>query len=396
MIWKLLRQHISIAQFIGFFFANLFGMYIILLGIQFYRDVEPVFTAKDSFMSSDYLIVSKKIGTATGISGQSHDFSENEINAMKSQPFVSEVGCFTSAEFKVEATMGINGQNILSSELPIESVPDQFIDVSLDQWNYQDNSHEVPILLPRSYINMYNFGFARSHSLPKISDGLVGMIDFHLFIHGNNKRDEFKGKVIGFSSRLNSILVPQAFMDWANQYYAPNNQSDASRLMIEVKNPTDERISQFMDENSYEVEDDKLQAEKTTYFLKLIVSIVMVIGLVISVLSFYILMLSIYLLVQKNSEKLENLLLIGYSPSRVARPYQILTIALNLVVLIIAWIALFFTREYYMDIIETFFPQLEDTTMMPAILVGLILFVIVTLLNIWVISRKISRLKVRK
>lgn len=35
MIWKLLRQHISVSQLAGFFLANLFGMIIVLLGVQF-------------------------------------------------------------------------------------------------------------------------------------------------------------------------------------------------------------------------------------------------------------------------------------------------------------------------------------------------------------------------
>ena len=54
LVWKLLRQHISIPQFIGFFFANLFGMLIILLGVQFYNDVKSVFEAKDSFLKAHY------------------------------------------------------------------------------------------------------------------------------------------------------------------------------------------------------------------------------------------------------------------------------------------------------------------------------------------------------
>ena len=32
LVWKLLRQHISIPQFAGFAFANLFGMLIVLFG----------------------------------------------------------------------------------------------------------------------------------------------------------------------------------------------------------------------------------------------------------------------------------------------------------------------------------------------------------------------------
>lgn len=35
LVWKLLRQHISVPQFAGFAFANLFGMLIVLLGYQF-------------------------------------------------------------------------------------------------------------------------------------------------------------------------------------------------------------------------------------------------------------------------------------------------------------------------------------------------------------------------
>lgn len=396
LVWKLLRQHISVPQFIGFFFANLFGMLIVLLGFQFYNDVLPVFTSEDSFMKADYLIVSKKIGTTNTFSGKSNTFSQSEITEFDEQAFTKKTGKFTSTEYKADASMGVNGQSILNSELFFESVPDEFVDVPLQEWTYTEGSHEVPIILPRTYINMYNFGFAQSHSLPKISDGLVGMIDFKIFIHGNNHSDEYKGKVIGFSNRLNTILVPQKFMDWSNQHYAPNQKSDPTRIIVEVGNPADEKITKYLDDNGYDVENDKLQAEKTTYFLKMIVSLVMAVGLVISLLSFYILMLSIYLLVQKNSSKLENLLLIGYSPAKVAMPYQILTISLNATVLIITWAILFFVRGYYMDIIETLFPQIESGSIIMSIGLGIMLFLIVTGINQIAIYRKVINIWKRK
>ena len=392
LVWKLLRQHISIGQFVGFFFANLFGMLIVLLGIQFYHDVVPVFTAEDSFMSSDYVIVSKKIGMGTTMSGRSHDFSAAEVENLGRQPFVRHIGAFTSARYKVEATMGINGKSILNTELPIESVPDEFIDVPLNNWNYTEGDQTIPIILPRSYINMYNFGFAQNHQLPRISDGLMGMIDFHLYIKGN----EFKGRVIAFSNRLNSILVPQKFMAWSNDQFAPDEQSTPTRLLVDMENPTDKAVVRYMEKNGYEVEDDKLQAEKTTYFLRLIVTMVMMVGLVISILSFYILMLSIYLLVQKNADKLENLLLIGYSPSRVARPYQWLTIGLNVLVLLIALVILFFLRSYYMEIINTLFPQTSTSGLLPAIVTGGTLFLLVSILNIFAIRRKVMSIWKRK
>ena len=381
LVWKLLRQHISIPQFAGFAFANLFGMLIVLFGFQFYKDVLPVFTQQDSFMKADYLIMSKKIGMGNTLSGRTNTFSGSDVDDISSQKFVKKIGKFTSTEYKVDASMGVNGVNVLNSELFFESVPDGFVDVPLKDWKYEPGSQEVPIILPRTYINMYNFGFAQSHSLPKISDGLMGMIDFHIFIQAGGKKEQFKGKVIGFSSRLNTILVPQAFMDWSNHEFAPEEHSDPTRLIVEVGNPGDENITKYLEDNGYEVENDKLDAE---------------IGLVISVLSFYILMLSIYLLVQKNSSKLENLLLIGYSPGNVAMPYLWLTIVLNVVVLLVAWCILFFIRDYYMDFIEALYPDIEEGTMCPAIALGLVLFLIVSVLNMIAIRRKVMRIWLRK
>lgn len=396
LVWKLLRRHVSVGQFVGFFFANLFGMTIVLLGYQFYKDVVPVFVSDDSFMKSDYIIVEKKVGMGTTISGQSNDFDKGDIDDIADRHFASKIGVFTSADYQISAHMGINGTSILNSEIFFESIPDGFVDAPKGSWKYEQGSKVVPVILPRSYLAMYNFGFAQSRSLPKISEGLVGMIDFDIFVQGNGHKDSFKGKVIGFSSRISSILVPQAFMDWSNSTFGSGKHANPTRLILDVDNSKTEQMTKYFDKKGYEVEDDKLDAEKTTYFLRLMVSMVMVVGLVISLLSFYILMLSIYLLVQKNSSKLENLLLIGYSPQAVARPYQLLTIGLNFGVLIIAVCILAIVRSYYIGIVETLFPDIEIGSIAPAAVLGFAIFLLVSIFNIFAIRRKIVRIWKRK
>lgn len=396
LVWKLLRQHISVPQLAGFIFANLFGMLIVLFGYQFYNDVLPVFTQQDSFMKADYLVVTKKMGVATTLSGRSNLFTEGEREELASQPFATRVGRFTSVEYKVDAQVGVDGQSLFNSEIFLESVPDEFIDIPLDEWHYKEGDTTVPIILPRSYINMYNFGFAQTHQLPKISDGLVSVIDVNISIHTDAGIKVFSGKVIGLSNRLNTILVPQTFMDWSNNTFAPGKKSDANRLLLEVANPADERVTKYLEKNGYDVETDKLDAEKTTYFLRMVVTLVMGIGVVISILSFYILMLSIYLLVQKNSGKLENLLLIGYSPANVALPYQLLTAGLNVIVLIVALVALCFMRKYYMDFIYQLFPDMSAPSIMPSVILGVIILAVVTLLNFCVIRHKITLIWKRK
>jgi len=389
LVWQLLRQHISWPQFVGFFFANLFGMTIVLLGYQLYCDILPIFTANDSFLKADYLVVSKKIGMANALGQQHSGFSKDEIADLQAQPFVKGVGQVTSTAYKAEATMGVSGMKILNSELFFESVPDPFVDVSLDNWHYTQGDSLVPVILPRSYIAMYNFGFAQNHSLPKINEGLVGMIDLHIQVQGKGGQGYFKGKVIGFSSKLNTILVPQSFMTWSNSHFSPDSEMPPSRLILDVTNPADQRIGTYLEDHNYELEDNNLDAEKTTYFLKLMVTLVMGVGVVISALSFYVLLLSIYLLVQKNTTKLQNLLLIGYSPSRVALPYQMLTLALNFAVLVASFSLLLIIRSYYIDIVETLFPDLPSTGVAATLGIGLALFLFVTGINFAILWRKI-------
>ena len=95
---------------------------------------------------------------------------------------------------------------------------------------------------------------------------------------------------------------------------------------------------------------------------------------------------------QKNSEKLQNLLLIGYRPSEVARPYQLLTVGLNVIVLLLALLIVFLLRRYYMGILSMLFPVSGESGMLAAVVLGVVLLLAVTFVNLWVIRRKIVRI----
>jgi len=391
LIWKLLRHHISVAQLAGFFLANLCGMVIVLLGIQFYNDVLPIFTQSDSFLKKDYIVVSKKVSTLGSFLGRSNQFSNGDIEEVKEQPFTESVGPFTSSHFQVSAGLGIEGIQ-MSTAMFFESVPDEFVDIETDKWRFTPGDGTIPIIIPRNYLNLYNFGFAQSRSLPQISEGLMGTISLDIRIAGKGKRDNYKERIVGFSNRLNTILVPDAFMKWANTQYAEGKQKGPSRLIIEVNNPTDERIARFFEDKGYETENDKLDNGKAAWFLKIIVGIVLSVGLVISILSLYILMLSIFLLLQKNTYKLENLLLIGYSTRKVAFPYQAMTVLLNGLVLVLSTAIVLLVRHVYSNLMDEMGLPIDTGAPWLAIVAGIVLFLIVSAINTTLIYRKMKSL----
>ena len=389
LVWELLRQHISVPQFAGFFLANLLGMLIVLLSLQFYCDVAPAFTQGDGFIKSEYLVVSKRISMVGAFNGRSSSFSQADIREIREQKFCKSVGAFTASQYEVSASMGVEGMGYMSTDMFFESVPDRFVDADTENWHFEPGDPVVPIILPRNYLAIYNFGFAQSRSLPKLSEGVVGMVDLNVRLRGGGREEMLKGRVVGFSNRLNTILVPEGFMDWSNRAFAPGADTAPTRLIVEVDNPTDDGIARFLQEKGYETEDDKLDAGRTTYFLKIVSGVVMSVGLLISVLSFYILMLSVYLLVQKNTAKLENLLLIGYSPWRVGLPYQVLTVGMNLLVFLLAVGFLVLLRGYYLDMLLLMFPQMEVEGIWPSCILGILLCLGVSVLNVYAIHAKV-------
>ncbi|EJW91645.1 membrane protein containing DUF214 [gut metagenome] len=393
LLWKILRQHISIGQLTGFFLANLCGMVIVLLSIQFYQDVRPVFTDGDSFMKNEYIIATKRVSTLGSLAGKSNAFTKEEIADLEKQPFTKNIGTFTPTQFRVSAGMGMKEMGIqLSTDLFFESVPDEFVDVKLDKWHFDETNRTIPIILPRNYLNLYNFGFAQSRNLPKLSEGFMSLIQMNIRMIGNGKSEVYQGNIVGFSNRLNTLLVPQSFMDWANARFAPHANPQSARLIVEVNNPADAAIAHYFQEKGYETEDGKLDAGKTSHFLRLIVSIVISVGLFISLLSFYILILSIFLLLQKNTTQLENLLLIGYSPQQIALPYQFLTVLLNVCILVLSIGLVDLLRTFYLDTIQQLFPTLTTGGSGFAMATGFLLCLSISALNGMLIRKKVASL----
>jgi hypothetical protein len=398
LIWKLLRQHISVAQLTGFFTANLFGLVIVLLSVQLYHDILPLFTGEDSLMKNDYIIISKRVNPLGGLLNRSSGFSEAEVEDLRAQSFATSVGEFTPSNFKVSTgiSMAEAGVN-MGTAMFFESVPDQYVDVDLQKWSFDEASDVVPIIIPRNYLNLYNFGFAKSRGLPQLSEGLMSLIQMDIYMSGDNgEKLHYKGNIVGFSNRLNTILVPQKFIDWANDRLAPGKKNAPSRLIVEVENSADSSLAKYLQQRGYETENDKLDNSRMTYLLRVVTAVVAGVGGVISVLSFYILMLSVFLLLQKNTVKLQNLMLIGYSPRQVALPYQMLTVGLNVVNGVVAVIIVAVVRSLYIDSLTIVAPQMSVNPLAGIFVICALLVLAVSLINIVVIYRKIVSIWMRK
>ena len=394
--WKLLRKHISPAQLVGFSLASLIGLTIVILAVQFHQDVRPIFNDEESFIKKDYLIITRSVSTAGTLLGGSNEFSQAAIDDIEAQPWCRKVGKFSSNDYSLYATISVGGAGggAMGTMLFFESIPSEFIDVADSDWKFDPEKPEIPVIMSRDYLSLYNFGFAASQGLPQISEGIVSKVPLDFTLRGNGHNDTMKGRIVGFSNRLNTIVVPQEFMKWSNERYGSGIDRNPSRLILEVNSPGDVKMQRYFDDHGYQVAGEKMQQGKAQYFLNLIVSIVIVVGIIISVLAFFVLMLSIYLLLQKNTKKLQDLLLLGYSPAQVSQPYINLVLAINAAVLVLAVIIMLLARAYYLPMLQAM--GTSGGTIIIALIVAVVIMTLISVGNIIAIKRKIKALWIQQ
>jgi hypothetical protein len=392
LVWKLLRKHISILELAVFFIANLIGMAVILAGVQIYSDLKPMLMGEDSLIGNDYMVISRPIER---IGGETPQISHDEIEALRDESFVESLGVFASSKFRVDGGIEFMGDK-LSTMMFFEAVPDNFIDVDVENWGYEEGDDIIPIILPRNYLNLYNFGFSQTQGLPNITEDMIKRVEIDVRIRGNGYDDNYRGYVVGFSDRLNTILVPMSFMEWANDYYSNESDDDATRLILEVQNPGAPEVVDYMEEHGFVAEEKPSESSKALFILQVCVAIIICIGAIFSILAIIILTLSIYLLLQKNMAKLENLILIGYKPMYVAMPYIMMTVILNLSILVVSIVAVSYAQVKYIDYLEAMFGTSVNATPVASIIAGAILAVVITLFNLLVIYRKIAEISQKR
>lgn len=332
LVNRLLRRNTSPARIVGFIISNIIGLAIVAGALQFYSDARS-FWEEDSVVRKGYIVVNKMVTSANTLGSASADFSSDEIRDIEAQPWARRVGAFRKADFHVSASVDMASAGggasagrggSLSTAMFLEAVPDDFMDVNVSGWEWSPSAEEVPLVISKDYLALYNFGFAASAGLPKLSGATVSGLPLTLRLSGDDGRQVvMHARVAGYSTRFNTILAPASFIEYMNGYFnhaQSRGVSSSSRLIIDVSSPGDTRIDEYLAARDMETAGDG-KASQASYLLKVVVGLVMCVGGLICVLSLFILMLSISLLMEKNRPKLHALLMLGYSPGVVARPY---------------------------------------------------------------------------
>lgn len=312
---KIFRSRRGNAQFIFAGLGFLIGLLLMLVSLQLYIQVQSFLKSKSKY--AEYIILSKKINMGNTLLLSRATFKESEIRDLEKQPFIDQVGRFTSNQYQVVAKS--TGTIPLFTELFFEAVPDNLVDVKPNNWQWDEDSEFLPVILSQDMLNLYNFGYALGKGLPQLSPDMMGMVSINVHVIGPQGRRTFKAKVAGFSERIPSILVPESFMDWANKNIGTNEEVPPSRLIIKVNNPSDPALAKYLKKKKFQINEDRLNASKAGSVIQLAMSIIGLIGLFFIILAFVVFSMNFRVMLAEARQEIRLLIQLGYTSRHITR-----------------------------------------------------------------------------
>ena len=387
----------------------LVGSCLVITAIQIYFDTRA--SAEKGSRASSFVTLNKKVegGILLNLAQQNKAFSSKEMDRVKQISGVVDIGGFSRNQFPVTVHIWPTGKVGLGAaaraDLFFESIPDRFLDQLPDAWQWDGNQSVVPIMVPKFYLDLWNFGLAPSRSeYPALSPEAASSMPIEIFI-GDGPPTRLLGRFVAFSKRINSVLVPASFLDWANSkfggaeaeaYYfvwangtidgpplsrsqlrelnegentlvSPIEQPskkirlhDAlkegtaplgpARLIVRLDNSDDQEFFRGVEKMGYETNREVPHQDWLRNGANLLTLVLTTIGSILSLLSLATFSSSFRLLVLQSGESVRDLILLGFSPNEIARIFIVRFTAIFIPIwaisLLVIYSAKFFLVKY--------------------------------------------------
>jgi hypothetical protein len=344
----------SVFLYLGLFLAFV----LVLTCIQLYANANALFGSKSS--DANYWITLSKSITPDNIGRKELiGFNDADIAKIKQWGEVKELHPVVSNDFKVSA----DGGNFIPfyTDMYLEAVDDRAIDLE-DLSGFKVKDNVIPIVISREYLNLYNYGFALNQGLPQITEDFAKKIEVNINLTLKEKRVTYKGRLIGLSDRIHSVLVPKKFLDSINatQDFSQAHKNIYTRLLVKVNDANDQDLIEKMKENGYESNQESLRSAKIKSKLFLVLRTIAYIGSFIFLLCIFMIVNFIKMEFLEQKEAVSIKYSLGYSPrkmvSAISRFFSI-----NVGIVLLLCLIIISVGQYYLsasDIANGLLPQM--------------------------------------
>ena len=365
------------------------GVMLLLCCVQMYININQLLKEKNPRKNGyDFISVTKTITNEN--MGKDNRFSQADIEDFKKQSFIADAAPLLSNQFRAKASAG----DIIpfSTDLFLESIQDNFIDTLPPSFTWQLGQQDIPVIFSADFLEMYNV-FAPAQGLPQLSESSIGAVNLIIECSAlDGTIMKFRGHIVAISDRLNTVLVPQNFLLWANKRFGTQEPQPAARVYIKTTDANSAELQSYLQQKNYHVNKDKTKFGRIKSTLQAIVAglgglAVLVVLLSILLFSFY-----LQLMISRSKDNLQLLLTLGYSPLWLSKTVAKKWIPVYAIIILTALIATQLFQYMFQKNFIAGQDALSPFLHVYVILLAVILFVLCVLANFKLIKQQLYKL----
>jgi hypothetical protein len=287
------------------------GVLLLLCSVQMFINIQQLLGGnvirKNGY---DFISISKKVTNESMSKADMNLIYPREVEELKTQPVIEGVAPLLSNEFHVQFMV----PSIIKTDLFLESLENEFIDTVPPGFSWQEGQNDIPIIVGSDFLELYNV-FAPGQGLPQVSKETAMSLTISVVCFGKNQVQNFNGHIVAFSDRINSFLVPKAFLDWGNKTMGEVKQPGVSRVFLKTKDAANTALLDYLDSRQYNVNKEKTKFGREKRIIQGVFSGLGIFGLMVVVMALMLFSFYLQLVIARSRDSLQLLLLLGYSPA---------------------------------------------------------------------------------
>ena len=267
---KLLFNHRNKFQLLIASIGIIIGLILLLISLELYHKGK-FYNESSKLLDEHTLIVQKKVSRAAHLGLGSPGFSAAEIDELQKQKFISACSPIMSNQFEVIVEINDPIIPAFNSNIFLQAIENDLIDISSNEFKWDDSNDYVPVIMPRNFLMMLNT-FLSASKLPQLSESLISNVQMNLTLGPKSKRSVVPARIVGFTNDFSSILVPSAFLKMANLKFANTKDEFQSQLVIKAVDNKLGLLESYLEDKGYESGEDQIFISrlKSTIFITLI------------------------------------------------------------------------------------------------------------------------------
>jgi hypothetical protein len=366
------------------------GVLLLLCSVQMYINIQQLL-GKNSIRKNgyDFISITKTVTNETMGQPDKNLFKKEDIDEIRSKPFVDDVTPLIANQFRVQLSAG--AIIAFKTDLFLESLDNTFIDTVPPTFHWEEGQMNIPVIISSDFLEAYNV-FAPGQGLPQVSQETATNIPVTISCSGNGRQATFNGSVVAFSDRINSVLVPKNFLEWANTNFGEQPAQGFARLYIKTKDANNPDLINFLDQKDYKVNKDKIKFGRTKQTLQGIFSALGVFGLLVVVMALMLFSFYLQLVIARSKDNLQLLLLLGYSPGWLGKNVSRRFVPVYILIVLVALLFTQFMQWAFHHYVMYDRPELETMVnwIVLAIATGLVILSAIT--NYRLVRKSLYRL----